>query len=102
MKQVKAVSREKRAAEAAKGALEVDLKAVLARHAREVEAAAAARREAARGNAARAAAEAEIGHLTNQVSCFPAHCRCDGGQAALCTCAMHACVLQAAAAVPRV
>lgn len=65
--QIKAVNREKRAAEAAKGALEVDLKAVLARHAREVEAAASARREAAREKAARAAADAEIQRLGNQV-----------------------------------
>lgn len=65
------MSREKRAAEAAKGALEVDLKAVLARHAREVDAAAGARREAGRAAAARAAAEAEIGRLTNQVDPAP-------------------------------
>ena len=61
------MSREKRAADAAKGALEVDLKAVLARHAREVEAAATARREASREKAARAAADAELGRLSNQV-----------------------------------
>ncbi len=67
------MSREKRAAEAAKGALEVDLKVVLARHAREVEAAAGARREAARAAAARAAAEAEIGRLTNQVAPAPSN-----------------------------
>lgn len=71
-RQVKAVSREKRAADAAKGALEVDLKAVLARHAREVEAAATARREASREKAARAAADAELARLSNQVSRLPA------------------------------
>jgi hypothetical protein len=66
------VSREKRAADAARGALEVDLKAVLARHAREVEAAATARREASREKAARAAADAELARLSNQVGRLPA------------------------------
>ncbi len=69
--QVKAVAREKRTAEAARAALEVDLKAVLARHAREVEAAASARREAARAAAARSAAEAQVERLTHQVTRRP-------------------------------
>ena len=67
MVQVKAVSREKRAADARLGALEVDLKAVLAKHAREVESATAARRDANRSAAARQAAEGEIKRLSMTV-----------------------------------
>ena len=57
---MKAVSREKRAAETRVSELEADFKSVLAKHAREVESATSARREASRAAAARQAAEAEL------------------------------------------
>ena len=57
--QLKAADREVKTLTRGRDALEVDFKAVLARHAREVDVAATARREAVRAQAARAAAEAE-------------------------------------------
>lgn len=64
---MKAVSREKRAADARVGALEVDLKAVLAKHAREVESATTARRDANRSAAAKQAADSEIKRMLGTV-----------------------------------
>lgn len=61
--QMKSAAREVKVLSKARDALEVDFKAVLARHAREVDVAATARREAAKAQAARAAAEAEAQHV---------------------------------------
>lgn len=77
VEQVRAVSREKRAADSRVAALEADLKAVLAKHAREVDSAATARRDAARSAASRQAAEAELNRIATTVRAFrpprPAH-----------------------------
>ena len=66
--QLKSAAREVKVLSKARDALEVDFKAVLARHAREVDVAATARREAAKAQAARAAAEAEAQHTKTQAA----------------------------------
>ena len=60
---MKSVAREVKVLSKARDALELDFKAVLARHAREVDVASTARREATKAQAARAAAEAEMQHI---------------------------------------
>lgn len=57
--QLKTADREVKTLTKARDAFEIDFKAVLARHAREVDVAATARREAVKAQAARASAEAE-------------------------------------------